>query len=299
MDAQLEPQNTALAIYFPYSENFANSAIVATLPVNSKFEVMFRPVVVNTDREADEVPGREPYYCLTGGVNNVCYRNILVNDAFAEQRATHIVTIGAEIHQPDTNPVLKSEMVTRAYHGTSRLTRQMDKLISFTGNGGGSEIKVCRINSFLKTTEEHITDFAGDIVTVHYTRADIRKQRWKRVFSVWDPNWNYQDIEQIYAVYEDDNKGSKTFSGTLKTTISLPGKLGKGEGDVGYKIVVSSQDEIITQRKMDRKSYLRDGLNNQGWGFIEDGADFLPAKANWPVFDGGSIWQYTFPYRIF
>jgi hypothetical protein len=107
----------------------------------------------------------------------------------------------------------------------------MDKLISFTGNGGGSEIKVCRINGFLKVQDEQITDFAGAVTTVHNTRADSRKKRWKRLFSVWDPNWNYQDIEQIYAVYEDDNMGSKTITGSLTTTVNLPGKIGKKEGE--------------------------------------------------------------------
>ena len=95
----------------------------------------------------------------------------------------------------------------------------MDKLVSFTGNGGGSEIKVCRVNGFLKMADEQITNFAGDVITLHYTRGDIRKKRWKRIFGVWDPNWNYQDIEQVYAVYEDDNMGSKTLTGSLKTTV--------------------------------------------------------------------------------
>jgi hypothetical protein len=175
----------------------------------------------------------------------------------------------------------------------------MDKLVSFTGNGGGSEIKVCRINGFLKMADEQITNFTGDVITLHYTRADIRKRRWKRVFSVWDPNWNYQDIEQIYAVYEDDNMGSGTITGSLTTTVNLPGKIGKTEGELGFKIDFKSQDEIITQRKLDRKSFLRDGMNDQGYGFMTDANDFLPIGKDWPVIDGGAVWSYTFPYRIY
>jgi hypothetical protein len=92
--------------------------------------------------------------------------------------------------------------------------------------------------------------------------------------------------------------GSASFSGSLTTNLTLPGKLGKAEGKIGFGIEVKTQDEIITQRKLDRKSYLRDGYNNQGWGFYADADDFLTGK-DWPIFDGGAIWQYTLPYRIY
>ena len=93
--------------------------------------------------------------------------------------------------------------------------------------------------------------------------------------------------------------GSKTISGSLTTTVNLPGKLGKAEGEIGFKIGMMSQDEILTQRKFDRKSFLRDGLNNQGWGYVIDANDFLPVGKDWPIIDGGAIWSYTFPYRIY
>jgi len=287
-----------IAIYFPYSENFIKNSIGDSLPPDNKIAIMLRPTLVYTDREADAAPGRAPYYCA-GQPGNLCYKTVTVDDAYAEGKPTHIVTIGASIYLNQNAVVPKTELVHRVYHGSSRLTRQMDKLISFTGNGGGSEIKLCRINGYLRRTEEHIEDFSGDLVTLHYTRAEIRKKRWKRVFSIWDPNWNYQDIEQIYAVYEEDNIGKKTFNGSLNTTITLPAKLGKAEGSIGFKIEVSTQDEILTQRKIDRKSYLRDGLNNQGWGFSIDESDFLPAGRDWPIMDGGTVWQYTLPYRIY
>ena len=286
-----------VSIYFPYSENFG-TFVSDSFPPNSKMAIILRPTIVYTDRDDDAAPGRRPYFC-SGAPNNTCYADVTVNDSYAETYATHIVAIGAAVNATAAKEPLKTELVTRAYHGWSRLSKQMDKLISFTGNGGGSEIKVCRINGFLKMTDEQVTDFAGDVITINYTRADIRKRRFKRVFSLWDPNWNYQDIEQVYAVYENDNVGSRTISGSLNTTLNLPGKIGKTEGEIGFKISVITQDEIITQRKFDRKSFLRDGLNNQGWGFVVDANDFLATNKDWPVYDGGAIWSYTFPYRIY
>lgn len=287
-----------IAIYFPYAENFeAIMNAVSTASVN-RLPGSLKPTLVYTDREGDAAPGREPAYCPSS-TNNACYRDVTVDDNYAQKHPTHIVTVGATAVGETTSNVPKTELVHRVYHGASRLVKQMDKLISFTGNGGGSEIKVCRINGYLRRVDEQITDFSGDVVTIYYTRGDILGRRWKRVFSVWDPNWNYQDIEQIYAVYEDDTKGTRTIDGSITTTLTLPGKLGKAEGDIGFKVQVESQDDIITQRKIDRKSFLRDGLNNQGWGFYPDTNDFLTVGRDWPIYDGGAVWQFSLPYRIY
>lgn len=287
-----------VSIYFPYSENFGNAQINDSLPPNSKLAIVLKPTIAYSDRDADSGPGKKPYYCAASQ-SKLCYGDVTINDAYAEINPTHIVTVGAALGVTNPAPVLKSELVTRTYHGWSRLIKQMDKLISFSGNGGGSEVKVCRVNAYLRKTDEQVQDFSGDVVTLNYSRADIRKKRWKRVYSVWDPNWNYQDIEQIYAVYEDDTQGSKTISGTLTTTLNLPGKTGKVDGEIGFKVSVITQDDIITQRKIDRKSLLRDGMNNQGSGFIKDNDDFLAAGKDWPIVDGGAIWSYTFPFRIY
>jgi hypothetical protein len=277
-----DANNTAIAIYFPYSEDFTS------------FE---KPTIVAADRDADEGPGREPYQCASSK-RMLCYRNVIVNDNYAASKATHIVTIGAARVIP-ASPVPPSSVVARVYHGWSKLSKQMDKLISFTGNGGGSEIKVCRVKGYLKRKNEQIEDFDGDVVTLNYSRRDIRKKTWKRVYSVWDPEWNYQDAEQIYAVYEEDTKGEKTFSGSLTTTLSVPGSPspGKATGEIGFEIAVSTQDEIITQRKIGRAAFFKLSKIDQGFGFQPDDSDFLSGDANWPIYDGGAVWSYTMPYQ--
>lgn len=296
--ASVLSSTSPVSIYFPYSENFNSLQLPDSASSATKLGTVLKPTLVYTDREADIAPGKKPYFCTTA-INKLCYTDVMVNDDYAESKPTHIITVGATPAISTPAAPLKTELVTRTYNGHSRLSRQMDKLVSFTGNGGGSEIKVCRVNAYLRITDEQVTDFAGDVVTVQFTRADIRNKRWKRVYSIWDPNWNYQDIEQIYAVYEDDTQGKKTLSGSLTTTVNLPGKIGKVEGEIGFKIEIGTQDEIITQKKVDRKSFLRDGLNNQGWGMMKDDSDFLPLGTDWPIVDGGAIWSYTFPYRIY
>lgn len=288
--AQVLSGPTAAAIYFPYSTNFegsTSSGLSAT--------------IVAADRDANTAPGREPYHCAEGAYG-VCYKEVTVDDDYAEKRPTHIVENGARprITGIADNPPA-TEKATRVYLGWARLTRQMDALISFTGNGGGSEIKVARLSGYLKKEDEQVTSFSGDVVTLDFSRGDIRRKTWKRIFSVWDPNWTKDDSQEVFAVYEDDTKGTKTFAGTLSTTVSTGGApaRNKAVGEISYKVQVMTQDDIITQRKYDRSSFFRDGMNNQGWGFIGDSNDFLPVNSDWPIFDGGTIWQYSMPWRMY
>ena len=283
----ITPGLNNIAIYFPYSENF-----IERLPA------ILKPTIVAADRDADVGIGKEPYACSAGG-DRFCYRDVTVDDNYAERMPTHIVTVGAQINTGTTTAT--PGVISTVYHGWSMLTRQMDKLISFTGNGGGSEIKIGRIEGYLKIQDQQVTNFSGDLVTVNYTRGDIRKKRWKRVYSVWDVNWNYQDVEQVYAVYEDDTQGEKTFSGSSNTTVSLPGKPSPGKvvGEIGFKVSVLTQDEIIVQRKINRTGYFRTGRLNQGWGFKLDSEDFLAPNVDWPIYDGGTIWSYTMPYQVY
>ena len=274
-----------LCVYFPYSEEHVpgginTSGVAAT--------------IVSTDRHADSGPGREPFKCSLG---SICYRQVLVDDNYAVSHPTHIVGVGADpVAKPGIEPP-KETIVNMVYHGWGRLTRQMDKLISFTGNGGGSEIKLGRISAYLKTTNQQVTGFTGDLVTVYFTRGEIRKSRWKRIFSIWDPNWTTTDKEEIYAVYEDDTEGSSTFNGSLNVSVSIPGEIAKVDGKVGYEVKVKTQDNILTQRKFDRTSYYRGALLNQGWGFIRDDNDFLQTSLDWPIYDGAAVWQFTMANR--
>lgn len=267
-----------IAIYFPYSDLFTTYS---------------RPTIVAADRDADEGPGREAYTC---DQVKICYRNVIVNDDYAVRRPTHIITTGAELMLSE-KVIPEAKETARVYHGWSKLTKQLDKLISLTGNGGGSEIKICRINGYLQFSDQQVDNFAGDIVTAYYSRSDIRNKRWKRIYSTWDPEWNYQDVEQVYAVYEDDTKGEKTFSGSLTTTVTLPGaKTNKAVGEIGFKINVSTQDELVTQRKISRTGFFKMSRTDQGWGFMPDANDFL-VDYDWPIYDGGTIWAYTMPWQ--
>lgn len=299
-----------VSIYFPYSENFP---FVSPLDASNNTAGGNMVTIIYADREADSAPGWEPYYFENPDpmgfqcMDNICYRDVTVDDDYAETHPTNIVGVGAEPARVMTDPPPPSTNVNRVFHGWSRLTQQLDHLISFTGNGGGSEIKVGRISGYLQVQNQQVTSFAGDLVTVSYSRKDIRKKRWKRVYSVWDADWVPANLEQVYAVWEDDTEGTKTFTGSLGTSVRVDSSTNATiTGNIGFNVTVKTQDEIVTQHKITRTAYFGAAKADQAWGYqmCDDKGcryddTFLPSGQHWPIYDGGTIWGYTWPYNSY
>ena len=283
-----------VSIYFPYSSEYDISAIGDSYgPLAS---------LVAASAEADEALGFQPYY---SGGTLVEYRPVVVNDNYALTHPTHIVGInGIEPYQTqdaNLNPptFTTPPSINRVYVGDAICRSQYDRLISFTGNGGGSEIAYCRVSGYLKLVDHQITEFE-DKTSVKFERGTIHKKQWLRVFAVWDADWVADNKEQVFAIYEDDNNSEITFTGSLSTTV----KVAAGttiDGSIDYQIKRSSQDDIIKQLKISRVSYFAGALRNQGWGFGND-KSFLPASAShgWPIYDavpeGGANVGWTWPY---
>ena len=283
-----------VSIYFPYSSEFDISASGDSYgPVSS---------LVAASAEADEALGYQPYY--NGGVL-VNYQPVVVNDDYVFSHPTHIVGVNGiepyETQDAALNPptVTTPANVNRVYVGDAICKVQYDRLISFTGNGGGSEIAYCRVSGYLKLVGHQITEFE-DKTSVKFERGTIRKKQWLRVYAVWDADWVVDNKEQVFAIYEDDNNSEITFTGSLSTRV----KIADGttvDGSIDYQIKRSSQDEIIKQLKISRVSYFAGALRNQGWGYGID-KSFLPASAanGWPFYDavssGGANVGWTWPY---
>lgn len=294
LDVNYQDQSSEVSIYFPYSSEFDISASGDSYgPVAS---------LVAASAEADEALGFQPYY--SGGAL-VEYRPVVVNDDYVFSHPTHIVGINGiepyETQDATLNPPTVTTLpnVNRVYIGDAICKTQYDRLISFTSNGGGSEINYCRASGYLKLVGHQITEF-DDKTSVKFERGTIRKKKWLRVYAVWDADWVLDNKEQVFAIYEDDNNAEIVFTGSLSTTV----KLADGatvDGSIDYQIRRSSQDEIIKQLKISRVSYFAGALRNQGWGFGND-KSFLPASASngWPYYDavpeGGANVGWSWPY---
>ena len=294
LDVNYQDQSSEVSIYFPYSSEFDISASGDSYgPVAS---------LVAASAEADEAMGFQPHY--SGGAL-VEYRPVVVNDDYVFSHPTHIVGVnGIEPYQTQDaalNPptVTTPPNVNRVYIGDAICKTQYDRLISFTSNGGGSEINYCRASGYLKLVGHQITEFE-DKTSVKFERGTIRKKQWLRVYAVWDADWVVDNKEQVFAIYEDDNNSEITFTGSLSTTVRVATGTNV-EGSIDYQIKRSSQDDIIKQLKISRVSYFAGALRNQGWGFGND-KSFLPASAanGWPYYDavpeGGANVGWTWPY---
>ena len=113
----------------------------------------------------------------------------------------------------------------------------------------------------------------------------------------------------MYAIWEDDSEGTKTFTGSLGTTVRVDSNVSI-TANIGFNVSVKTQDELVTQRKITRTAYFGAAKTDQGWGFYlcdKNGScrydnTFLPS-GNWPAYDGnggnGAIWAYTWPYNSY
>lgn len=291
-------EQDGITIYFPYSEDFSN-------PKGSEI------TLVPADRDADEGPGNKPDGTNPDGTTR--YVSVTVNDEYAAVFPTHIVGVIDRMPQEEIIDSLPppSGTVDRVFHGRSRLARNYDKLISFTGNGGGSEMKIARISGYLQIQNQQVSNFAGDVVSVHYKRRDIRRKNWKYVYTVWDPDWISDNNEQVYSAWEEDTEGTKTFEGSLNTTIKDSTGNFNIQGSIGFSISVKTQDELITQRKISRYAYFTTAKQDQGGGFDMchnpcGGGNSNPCQDNtflnsgsWPIWDCGADWKYLWPYKIY
>lgn len=285
-----------VSIYFPYHDYF----------IDENFNVSPKiTTVITATADADEGIGQIPVFDSFGMIVRFDY--VLVNDEYAELNPTHIVGVnGIEPYDFAPSQIVISRPpaqsgINRVYIGEGICKEQYDRLISFTGNGGGSEIKYCHLTGYLQPINGHVTSFQ-DIVSADFSRGQIRRKEWAREMSVWDDNWELNDKEQVLAIYEDDISTTRTFNGSLKTTLDKSGV--PVEGSIGFTVTVQSQDEIIRQLKISRESYFAGAFRNQGQDFTVDRTFIPPSRYDlrWPAYDvhyqqkSGANVGWTWPY---
>ena len=290
-----DPYLFEVTVYFPYSDNY----VFTNDPVSS---------LVTATADADQGWGDKSFYDASGILQ---WTQVLINDDYAFTNPTHIIGINgiealditADISTAPPPPP-PPPGVSRVFIGEGVCKNQYDRLISFTGNGGGSEIKYCHLSGYLQPVNGQVTTFQ-DIASVDFNRKNIRQKNWLRVFIIWDNDWNPNNLEQVLAIYEEDNTNTKTFNGSIGTSVTVtPGST--ITGTIGYTVTVQSQDDIIRELKISRNSYFAGAFQDQGWGFSPD-ATFLPLPFThgWPAYEvdyqnkSGANVGWTWPYNTF
>ncbi|MFL5811147.1 MAG: hypothetical protein ACJ749_16615 [Flavisolibacter sp.] len=285
-----------VSIYSPYTDNmeFPQDPGGYYEPITT---------LVTATADADEGWGQQPYY-VNGSLQY--YTQVLVNDDYAFDNPTQIVGInGIEIDNyaysansafeptgPVDLPNLPRE-IKQVYVGDVRCKKQYDALISFTGNGGGSEIRFTRADGFLKVADGQVQ--ADMYITGDKTisRKDIRKDNWVDFSNEWDADWELANSQENLAIYEEDNRNSSSFSGSLNTTLKLDSLFGTTGstvgGSIGFTINYKSDDAIIKQTNLNRDVFfILNRTNLEG-----------EMHNNWPVRDKTANVSFTLNDRTY
>jgi hypothetical protein len=303
---EVDKVNENITLYIPYSENhdFSNFSSIT---------------VVTAQEDTNEASGIR--YGKEG------FTKVSVNDKYAQENLTIIVGINqmredastykdeeeleksVKKHDDKSFPerVNRVEAVTHVSNSKAIMRVNLDAIISFTGNGGGNDMRMARISVYLTPVNGHTTSFDGDKQSKSMQRGDVGKVI--TVSSIWDSNWANDDFEQIYAVYEEDTENSQTFSGSLTSTLTATvGAISSTRtGTVGYSVTIKSKDPIVTQTKMKKADYMLfnaptslNQLNNGNKACILD-RTFLPLVVTtyWPAYGCGADWSYTLPHEQF
>jgi len=241
-----------ISIYFPYAEQYIN-------PYDNSGNYTPQTSVMTATADADEGYGWKPIINNAGTI--ISYQEVIINDDYAEMHPTHIIGInGIEVMDPETisntanfppgPPVVVPDLprpVKQVYVGDVRCKKQYYALISFTGNGGGSEIRFTRADGYLKVADGHVK---ADHFIINgpesISRRDIRKENWTDWTVQWDADWEGENKEQNLAIYEEDNRNSITLSVSLSTKVKVG--TAEGTGTIGGTFNFKSDDAIIRQQ---------------------------------------------------
>lgn len=187
--------------------------------------------------------------------------------------------------------------IRQAFIGHITAKEQYDVLISFSGNGGGSEFQFTRTDS-RESLEDLPNDSNVDVfnfterIEVYITRYAIRKERERWYSVVWDFNWECAEPkhEQLLVIYEKDNTDPIDFD--------FSGIEWEGDtyGAVSLEAEVRTKNEIIRTWKRDASEFfISNMLSDYGCG-CKNGENSFSDRC-WPRYDCGGNVTYTMPHR--
>lgn len=276
---------TDVTIYYPYSENFVNepNAPLSTLTAHG---------------ELDGDYGTDP----NGNT-------VWIDDDYAEIHPTQIIGMnGGDYTSEDGNPgtpvqpANPQDTIFEVFVGFVKCKKQYDRFISLSGNGGASEIHICRGSAYLALDSTgHVPHGTFDEVEIEFRRKEIKKCRkyidyFKKVFAIWDPNWKWQNREQVFAIYEEDTDPQVNLQMGLNTTLKIAGQeITIGPFEFHYS--AKTKDEIIRNLKRQHEEFFVNNKLDQGFGFLADGST-SGLHGPWPIIDGGADVSYTMPEQV-
>lgn len=279
------------------------------------------PTIVPTTVEAaDEAIGNK----ITENNEKV---GVLVNDDYAAENLTYIVTTQNRVEpaldliddgsyggggnpSPPTNPngirwpssnddiraiCEDADLIRRVFIGDVKVKRQFDPLIGFV-NSGASEMRILRIDGYLKTLQngDIFTDPVEELISRVHKRKEIRNKRFVGWNAIWDHNWECDNTEQAFVIYEDDNNIEIDLAGSLSTKFKLPFSDSLVNASASFSTKIPSKDDLIRIWRMDGYTFFKTNLNNQSCGKLKH---WNFNQVYYPVYDCGTDVEYTLPHN--
>ena len=255
-------------VYFPYSDNFTGTInpVVSFDPIDN--EDVNNGFVLNSD--------------------GLTYSTILVTDAVALVRPVFIINfyeggpIGG-VGYPEGGGVTVERSGAGGLEDCNipplRMSVQIKELKFMSQwDGifkGGPEFQFVR-GAFGYNAAGNQVVTAAPQVRIAMKRS--WKGGWRGINTVWDQRWefnetNFEELEQFFAVYEDDDNSSTTLSlgGTVKANIKVP-EIGGVEGSYTANIshTISSADVVIYNQQLDRCYLITTNPTNLGLGMWQN-----------------------------
>lgn len=268
-----------LSYYCPYCLDYSQNS--------------FNPTLVPELTDADSGPGYEP--------SSSGYTNTTVNDSYAESTPTLLIG-------PDNEPSIKDEpdfggsgnsnhgtgcrctQIRQVFVGHVRLHEQYDRFISFTGNGGSSEIRVLRVGDPLArdNSGDLMSDAAPDIASIDISRRDIRRENWIWAADLWDNDWGCEPYEQMLIIFEEDTEEDVSIAGSIAVDSIA-------SASASLFIQVRTQDDIITQQTRNWREFFVVNTLDNGCGTRAGENAF--SNTEWSIYECGTDFEYTMPHR--
>ena len=187
--------------------------------------------------------------------------------------------------------------IRQVFIGHIRAIKQYDKLISLSGNGGGSEFQFTRTDS-RENLEDLPNDSNVDVFNfterfeIYITRYAIRKERERWYSVAWDFNWECAEPkhEQLLVIYEKDLTDPIDFD--------FSGIEWEGEtyGGVSLEVEVRTKNEIIRTWKRDASEFFVSNMLSDYGCNCKDGEHSFSDRC-WPRYDCNANVRYTMPHR--
>jgi hypothetical protein len=169
-----------------------------------------------------------------------------------------------------------------------KCTKQYDRLISISGNGGGSEVRFTRSDGFLKVADGQVQADSYIVGEGSISRKNIKDPVFVSYDVEWDGDWEPTNIEQNLAIYEEDNRNTVEISGEISTTLKL-GIFNFTIKPIAYKVTIKSDDPIIKQTNFKHDVFFALNRTNLEALMID----------GWPVRDRNAKVSFTLMDRTF